>query len=45
MVLHDRTYVLSDDAIKALRQARIAFSEVSREGELSSLEEVAGERV
>ena len=45
MVLRERTYVLSEDAIRALRTAGIRFSELSREAIAPSLEEVAGERV
>ena len=44
MVLPGRTYVLSDDALRALRRAGIQFTELSRETEAPSLE-VAGERV
>jgi hypothetical protein len=45
MILPDRTYLLSEDALKALRTAGIRFSEVSREAVAPSLEEVVGERV
>lgn len=45
MVLPQRTYVLSEDALGALRAAGIRFSEVSREAPAPSLEEFAGERV
>jgi hypothetical protein len=45
MVLSDRTYVLSDTALQALRIAGVRFSELSREAAAPSLEEVAGERV
>ncbi|HYT58599.1 MAG TPA: hypothetical protein VEL06_00405 [Haliangiales bacterium] len=45
MVLRERTYVLSQDALRALRKADIRFSELSREAIAPSLEEVAGERV
>jgi len=45
MVLPDRTYVLSEDALRELREAGIRFSELSREAAAPSLEEVAGERV
>jgi hypothetical protein len=45
MVLPQRTYLLAEDAIRALRQAGISFSEVSREAPVPGLEEVAGERV
>ena len=44
MVLPGRTYVLSDDALRALRRGGIQFVELSRETEAPSLE-VAGERV
>ena len=45
MVLRERTYVLSEDALRALRKADIQLSELSREAVAPSLEEVAGERV
>src|SRR5712691_6742008 len=45
MVLRERTYVLSEDALRALRAAGIRYSELSREAIAPSLEEVAGERV
>jgi hypothetical protein len=45
MVLPNRTYVLSEDALRALRSAGIRFSEVSREAVAPGLEEVVGERV
>ena len=45
MVLPRCTYVLSDDALRALRKAGIKFSEVSREAVAPDLEEVVGERV
>ncbi|MEK7686137.1 MAG: hypothetical protein AAB466_12010 [Verrucomicrobiota bacterium] len=45
VVLPHRTYVLSKDALRALRRANVRFSELSREAAAPSLEEVAGERV
>jgi hypothetical protein len=45
VVLPRHTYVLSDDALKALRAAGVKFSELSREAAAPSLEEAAGERV
>ncbi len=45
MVLPQRTYVLAEDALRALRAAGIHFTEVSREAAVPCLEEVAGERV
>ena len=45
MVLPDRTYVLSEEALRALRLANVRFSELSREAVAPSLEEAAGERV
>jgi hypothetical protein len=45
MVLPQQTYVLSADALRALRQAGVPFSEVGRESPVPGLEEVAGERV
>lgn len=44
MVLPQRTYVLSEDALRALREAGVRFSELSREAAAPSLEEVVGER-
>jgi hypothetical protein len=45
MVLPERTYLLSEDALRALRRAGVPFVEVSREAPVPGLEEVAGERV
>lgn len=45
MVLPNRTHVLSDDALGALRKAGVHFSELSREALAPTLEEAAGERV
>ena len=45
MVLARRTYVLSEDALRALRVAGVRFAELSREAAAPSLEEVAGQRV
>ena len=45
MVLPQRTYVLSEVALRALRAAGIQFSELSREAAAPRLGEVAGERV
>jgi hypothetical protein len=45
MVLQNRTYVLSEDALRALRKAGVRFSELSREATAPSLEEVVGESV
>jgi hypothetical protein len=45
MVLPNRTYVLSEDALRALRNANVQFSELSREAAAPSLEEAVGERV
>ena len=45
MVLPQRRYVLSEDALRALRGANVRFSELSREAAAPSLEEVVGERV
>ena len=45
MVLPQRTYVISEEALRALRATGIRFSEVSREAVAPGLEEVAGERV
>jgi len=45
MVLPRRNYVLSGDALRALREAGVRFSELSREAVAPSIEEVVGERV
>jgi hypothetical protein len=45
IILPQRTYVLSEDALRALRKSGIRFAELSREAGAPSLEEVAGERV
>jgi len=45
MVLPRHTYVLSGDALRALRSAGVRFSELSREAAAPNLEEVAGERL
>ncbi len=45
MVLPHRTYVLSENALRALRDANVRFSELSREAAAPSLEEVVGEIV
>ena len=45
MVLPHRTYVLSEDSLRALRVAGVRFSELSREAAAPGLEEVVGERV
>jgi hypothetical protein len=37
MVLRDRTYVLTSEAVKALRDAGIRFEELSTEGDAPSL--------
>lgn len=46
MVLPNRTYVLNEAAVQALRQAGVHFTELSREGVAPGLEGAAtGERV
>ena len=46
MVLPDRTYVLSEDAVTALREAGVKFTEVSRETDVPGPSEVsAGEKL
>jgi hypothetical protein len=46
VVLPNRTYVLSHSAVQALRDAGIAFRELSRDGVAASGEGVAaGERI
>ena len=45
MILPNRTYVLAEDALIALRSAGVRFSELSREAATPRLEEVVGERV
>ena len=45
-VLPNRTYLISEDAAKALREAGVAFTEVSREADAPNLEGASsGERV
>jgi hypothetical protein len=39
MVLPDRTYILSEEAVNALRDAGVKFNEVSREAGTPGLEE------
>ena len=46
MVLPERTYVLSEEAVDALRQAGVRFTELSREANGPDLAEaVARERI
>ena len=45
MILPERTYVLSEDAVASLRNAGVRFTTLSREAPAPCLEEVAGERV
>ena len=45
MILPQRRYVLSEEALRALWGAGIHFSELSRETSAPTLEEAAGERV
>ena len=45
MALPERTYVLSEEALRALQAAGIRFSQLSREAVTPCLEEAAGERV
>jgi hypothetical protein len=45
MVLPNRTYILSEAALKMLRAKGIQYSEVSREAVAPNLAEAAGERV
>ena len=45
MVLPERTYVVSKEALQALRSAGISFSELNRNTGAPGLEEVVGERV
>jgi hypothetical protein len=46
-ILPDRTYVVSEEAIRALRDAGIQFTELSRQANAPSLGEgaVTGERI
>jgi hypothetical protein len=45
-VLPDRTYVITEDAARKLRQAGVHFAEVSRESSAPKLEGVGpGERI
>jgi hypothetical protein len=39
MVLPNRTYILSEEAVNALREAGVKFTEVSREAGTPGLEE------
>ncbi len=43
MALPDRMFVVSEEAVRALREARIRFSELSREASMSGA--AAGERI
>ncbi len=46
MALPNRTYVVNEDAIKALREAGVRFTEVSRAAERPRVQgALAGERV
>jgi len=46
MILRNRIYVISEEAVRALRRARVKFAELSREGETRAREGViAGERI
>ena len=46
MVLPNCTYILSEGAVKAIREAGVKFTELSRETAVPGLEEVgAGERI
>jgi hypothetical protein len=46
MILPDRTYVLSAEAVRALREAGVRFTEVTREAGSPGLEGVgSGERI
>lgn len=45
MVLPERTYLLAEDAIRALRRASVPFTEVGREAPVPPLDEVASEKV
>lgn len=45
MVLPDRTYVLHQEAVDALRAAGVKFTELSRESSVPAVGAVAGERI
>ena len=45
MVLRDRIYIVNADAARALREARVRFTELSRDPDSSIVEGAAGERV
>jgi len=45
MILPERTYILSEKALEALRKAGIQGTELSRQSMTPDLEEVVGERV
>ena len=45
-ILPNRTYVISDEAVKQLRQAGVQFTELSRDSNAPSLEGAgSGERI
>ncbi len=45
-ILPNRTYVISDEAVKQLRQAGVQFIELSRDSNIPSLEGAgSGERI
>jgi hypothetical protein len=46
MILRDRIYIINGDAARALRDARVRFTELSRDSDSFSVEGApAGERV
>ena len=45
MVLPERTYVLSEEAVRTLSSAGIKYTEIGRDAVIPSLEGVAGKRV
>ncbi len=45
MILPDRTYIISEEAARTLRQAGVSFSELSRESALNAEGVLPGERI
>lgn len=45
MILRDRSYIIDESAAKALRDAGVRFTELSREGVVPPREGFVGERI
>ena len=46
MILPNRTYILGEESVRALQEAGIRFTEISRDGDIpTSGETVLGERI